>query len=70
MKNTNLIVVVVLALVAFMFMKNSQSARTTTTSKTVGVTPATSGAIQSVINGLVSIFGKSESAYSGGDIDY
>jgi hypothetical protein len=66
MKNQSLIVVVVLALVAFMFMKNTQSAITTTTSKTVGLTPATGSVIQSVVGGLVSIFGKSNSPYSGG----
>ena len=68
MKNSNLIIVVVLALVAFLFMKNSQSANTSTTSKTVGITPATGMAFQSIMSGLVNIFGKSESAYSAGDV--
>jgi hypothetical protein len=67
MKN-NGIIIVVLALVAFLFMRNSYSGTTQTTSKTVGLTPATGGAIQSIVNGLVNIFGKSPSPYSGADI--
>lgn len=68
MKRNNILIVVVLALVAFLFMRNSQSNTIKTTSKTVGITPATAGTIQSLINGLVNIFGKTESAYSAGDI--
>jgi hypothetical protein len=67
MKSTNIILVAVLALVAFMFMKNSQAATTTTTSKTVGITPSTGQTISDIIGGLVSIFGKGESPYTTGD---
>lgn len=68
MKNSNILVIVVLAFIAFLFMKNSQSSTTITAGKTVGLNNATGSAIQSVVSGLVSIFGKSNSPYSGGDI--
>jgi hypothetical protein len=68
MKNSNILVIVVLAFVAFLFMRNSQASTTITTGKTVGLNNATGAAIQSIVGGLVNIFGKSTSPYSGGDI--
>jgi hypothetical protein len=37
----------------------------TTVSKTAGITPATAGAVSSLMSGLVNIFGSSSSPYAG-----
>ena len=66
MKKNNIVVVLVLALVAFLFLRNTSS--TFTASKTLGVTPATGSAISSIAGMLTSIFGSSNSAYSAGDV--
>ena len=62
MKLSPLIIVVVLG-VLFLFIKSSGTV--TTVSKTAGITPATAGAVSSLMSGLVNIFGSSNSPYAG-----
>jgi hypothetical protein len=58
----NTIILVVLAVVAFLFLRNSSTNTTTTTSKTVGLTPSTDYTVSSIINGLFSIFSDNSSS--------
>ncbi len=61
MKKTPVLLIFVIALVAYLFLKKDQTV-TVTGSKTVGVTPATAGMVQSLINGLSGIFSDSSSS--------
>jgi preprotein translocase subunit SecG len=67
MMKGNTILIVALALVAFMFMKNSSTTNTTATISNSN--NPVSNIVASVVTGLVSIFGKSNSAYSAGNIE-
>lgn len=64
MKNNNLIIVIVLGVIAFLFFRNSATAKYTETGKTVGLTPDTNNTVSDIIKGLTDIFGSRESAYT------
>jgi hypothetical protein len=66
MKSNNLIIIVVLAVVAFLFFRNSSatSYKGSESGKTVGLTPSTNNTVQDLIGGLVSIFSSKDSAYT------
>jgi hypothetical protein len=65
MKN-NGIMLLLLAFVAFLFLKNSSA--TTTNATITSTNNPTSNSIASIVGGLISIFGKSNSPYAGSEV--